>query len=221
MNRIFMRAFMASGVVLVSGAMMMAQERPMQTSPQQTSPTTNNPNTNPGMNNPASVQQAQMDQEQNAAMKKMQDKAFVKKAAEGGLAEVRLGELAQQKSNSQDVKAFGQKMVNDHSQLNEQMMPIAQQMGVSSPKELSKKDKKEIAKLENLSGQQFDQAYIKMMIKDHKKDLSEFQNTASRTQNSELKQAAEHGAQVIQGHLQDIEQIAKNHDVKVKGSMGL
>src|SRR6185437_14026728 len=96
MNRIFMRAFMASGVVLVSGAMMMAQERPMQTSPQQTSPTTNNPNTNPGMNNPASVQQAQMDQEQNAAMKKMQDKAFVKKAAEGGLAEVRLGELAQQ-----------------------------------------------------------------------------------------------------------------------------
>lgn len=215
MNRIFTRVFMASGVALMSGAMVMAQQRPMQqASPQQTSPTTNNPNMNPGMNNPANTQQAQMDQEQNASMRTMEDKAFVKKAAEGGMAEVQLGKLAQQKSSSPDVKAFAQKMVNDHSQLNEQMMPIAQQMGVSSPQEMSKKDKKEMAKLENLSGQQFDQAYIKYMIKDHKKDLSEFQNTASRTRNSQLKQAAERGAQVIQAHLQDIEQIAKDHNVK-------
>lgn len=205
---------MASGVVLVSGAMVMAQQRPMQSTPQQTSPTTNNPNTNPGMNNPESAQQTQMDQEQNAATRSMQDKSFVKKAAEGGLAEVRLGELAQQKSNSQDVKEFAQKMVNDHTQLNSQMQPIAQQMGVSSPKEISKKDKKEIAKMENLSGQQFDEAYIKYMVKDHKKDLSEFKDEASRTQNPQLKNAAQQGAQVIDQHLQLAEQLAKNHNVK-------
>lgn len=214
MNRVLTRAFMASGVVLVSGAMVMAQQRPMQSTPQQTSPTTNNPNTNPGMNNPESAQQTQIDQEQNAATHAMQDKSFVKKAAEGGLAEVRLGELAQQKSNSQDVKDFAQKMVNDHTQLNNQMQPIAQQMGVSSPQGLSKKDKKEIAKLENLSGQQFDEAYIKYMVKDHKKDLSEFKDEASRTQNPQLKNAAQQGAQVIDQHLQLAERLAKDHNVK-------
>lgn len=221
MNRTLTRAWMASGVMLVSGAMVMAQQRPMQSSPQQTNPTTNNPNTNPNMNNPQNAQQVQMQQDQSAAMHSMQDKAFVKKAAEGGLAEVRLGQLAQQKSNSPDVKEFAQKMVNDHTQLNEQMHPIAQQMGVSSPEELSSKDKKEMSKLENLSGQEFDHAYIRYMIKDHKKDLSEFKSEASRTQNAQLKEAAEHGAQVIQGHLQDIEQIARNHNVEAKGSEGL
>lgn len=220
MNRILTRAFMASGVVLVSGAMVMAQQRPMQQgSPQQTNPTTANPNTNP--NYPDNGQQAQMQQDQSAAMHSMQDKEFVKKAAEGGMAEVRLGQLAEQKSNSPDVKEFAQKMVNEHTQLNEQMEPIAQQMGVSSPKDLSKKDKKAIEKMENLSGRQFDDAYIKYMVKDHKKDLSDFRDTANRTQNTQLKTAAEHGAQVIQQHLQDIEQIAKNHNVEVKGSMGL
>ena len=214
MNRVLTRAFMASGVVLVSGAMVVAQQRPMQSAPQQTSPTTNNPNANPGMNNPESAQQTQMNQEQNAATRAMQDKSFVKKAAEGGLAEVRLGELAQQKSNSQDVKEFAQKMVNDHTQLNNQMQPIAQQMGVSSPQGLSKKDKKEIAKLENLSGQQFDEAYIKYMVKDHKKDLSEFKDEASRTQNPQLKNAAQQGAQVIDQHLQLAERLAKDHNVK-------
>lgn len=212
MNRMLTRVFMVSGVALVSGAMVMAQQRPMQTAPQQTNPATSNPNANP--NYPDNAQQAQMNQEQNVSMRKMQDKEFVKKAAEGGMAEVQLGKLAEQKSDSPDVKSFAQKMVNDHLQLNDQMQPIAQQMGVSSPKEISKKDKKEIAKLENLSGQQFDEAYIKYMVKDHKKDLSEFQNEASRTQNTQLKMAAEHGAQVIQGHLQHIEQIAKDHNVK-------
>lgn len=221
MNRILMRAFMASGVVLMSGTMVMAQQRPMQSSPQQTNPTTNNPNTYPGANNPQDAQQAQMQQDQSAAMHSMQDKAFVKKAAEGGMTEVRLGQLAQQKSNSPDVKEFAQKMVNDHTQLNEQMHPIAQQMGVSTSDEMSTKDKKEISRLENLSGQEFDHAYIKYMIKDHKKDLSEFKNEASRTQNTQLKEAAEHGAQVIQAHLQEIEQIARNHNVMAKGSRGL
>lgn len=222
MNRILTRTFTASGVVLMSGAMVMAQQRPMQSAPQQTNPAMSNPNAESrGMNNSENAQQMQQMQEQNSAMHSMQDKAFVKKATEGSLAEVRLGKLAEQKATSPDLKNFAQKMVNDHTQLNEEMHPIAQQMGVSSPKELSKKDKETMQHLDNLSGQQFDQAYIKTMIKDHKKDLSEFKQEANRTQNSQLKQAAEHGAQVIQGHLQDIEQIAKDHNVKTNGSMGL
>ncbi len=147
----------------------------------------------------------------------MMDQAFVRKALEGGAAEVQLGQLAQQKSQSDDVKQFGQKMVEDHTQLGEQMKPVAQQLGVKEPKGPSKKDKELVAKLEGLSGQQFDEAYIQAMVKDHKQDLKEFKNAAQTTQNPNVKQVAQQGVGVISQHLQMIQQIAQNHNVTIKG----
>lgn len=149
------------------------------------------------------------------------EKAFVSKALEGGDAEVQLGQLAQQKSQSNDVKQFGQKMVNDHGQMADKWFkPVAQQLGVSEPKGPSKKDKKEIAKLQELSGQDFDREYITMMVKDHQQDLKEFKDEAQMAQNPNVKQIAQQGSNIIAQHLQLIEQIAKNHNVAVdeKGS---
>jgi putative membrane protein len=147
----------------------------------------------------------------------MADQAFVRKALEGGAAEVQLGQLAQQKSQSEDVKQFGQKMVEDHTQLSEQMKPIAQQLGVKEPKGPSKKDKQLMAKLEGLSGPQFDEAYIQAMVKDHKEDLKEFKDEAQAAQNQNVKQAAQQGAGVISQHLQLIQQIAQSHNVATEG----
>ena len=147
----------------------------------------------------------------------MADQAFVKKALEGGAAEVQLGQLAQEKSQSEDVKQFGQKMVEDHTQLDDQMKPIAQQMGVKEPKGLSKKDKQLMAKLQGLSGQQFDEAYIQAMVKDHNDNLKEFKDEAQSAQNPNLRQAAQQGAGVISQHLQMIEQIAQSHNVATEG----
>ena len=214
MNAVLSKIFIISGAVVMSGAMAMAQ----QSQPQQMPPV-NQPSNNPAaMSNPNQQQQMQMEQQQNSDMSKMQDKAFLRKAAEGGMAEVQLGQLAQQKASSQDVRQFGEKMVQEHSQLNDQLKPIAEQQGVRPPKALSKKDEATLRKLEGLSGQQFDHAYIETMLKDHKKDLEEFKETANRTQNPQLKDAAQHGAQVIESHLQDIQQIARNHNVSEKGA---
>ncbi len=143
----------------------------------------------------------------------MQEKAFVREAMEGGMAEVQLGQLAAQKASSDDVKQFGQKMVDDHTRLNEEMQPVAQQLGVAPPTKLSKKDEKTMATLQNLSGAQFDNEYIKCMLKDHKKDASEFKTEAQQAQNPAVKQAAQQGSQVIDQHLQMIEQIAQSHNV--------
>jgi len=146
------------------------------------------------------------------------DQAFVAKALEGGMAEVQLGQLAQEKSQSNDVKQFGQKMVSDHSQMGEKWLkPIAKQMGVSEPKGPSKKDKKLIEKLQGLSGQGFDTQYIQAMLKDHKDDLKEFKNEAQMAQDPNVKQIAQQGSAVIQQHLQLIEQIAQAHNVPVEG----
>ena len=145
------------------------------------------------------------------------DQSFVRKALEGGTAEVQLGQLAQQKSSSEDVKQFGQKMVEDHTQLGNQLIkPIAKQLGVKEPKGPSKKDKELIAKLEGLSGQQFDEEYIKAMLKDHKQDLKEFKDEAQMAQDPNVKQAAQQGAGMISQHLQLIEEIAQNHNVAIE-----
>lgn len=142
------------------------------------------------------------------------EKMFVTKALEGDNTEVQLGQLAQQKSQSNDVKQLAQKLVSDHTQMNEKWLkPIAQQLGVSEPKSPSKKDKKLVAKLEGLSGQDFDTQYLTMMLKDHQQDLKDFNDEAKIAQDPNLKQVATQGASVISQHLQMIEQIAKNHNV--------
>ena len=145
------------------------------------------------------------------------DKAFVKKALEGGNAEVKLGQLAEQKSQSEDVKQFGQKMVNDHTQLGDQMKPIAQQLKVSVPTGIPAKDQMLYSKLEKLSGSEFDREYIKAMLKDHQEDLKEFKKEASTGKNPEVKQAAQQGSTVISQHLSMIQQIAQKHQVSASG----
>ena len=148
---------------------------------------------------------------QNTAM----DKMFVKKALQGGMAEVQLGQLTLQKSNNDQVKQFAQRMIDDHTKLGEQMKPVAQQLGISEPNGISKKDKATMAKLQALSGSAYDQAYIKDMVKDHKQDLSEFQTEASSGQDQTVKDAASQGSKVIAQHLQMIQQIAKDQNVNM------
>ena len=146
------------------------------------------------------------------------DQAFVAKAMEGAAAEVELGQLAEQKSQSNDVKQFAEKMVSEHQQMNDKWFkPIAQQIGASSPKGPSKKDKKMIEKMQGLSGEQFDTEYIQMMVKDHKQDLKDFQDEAQSAQDPSVKQVAQQGADVISKHLQMIEQIAQAHNVPLEG----
>ena len=106
---------------------------------------------------------------------RLMDKMFVRKAMQGSMAEVQLGQLTLQKSNNEQVKQFAQRMIDDHTKLNDQMKPVAQQLGVPVPNQVSKKDRTTMAKLQALSGSAYDQAYIKDMVKDHKQDLSDFQ----------------------------------------------
>src|ERR1700678_2110439 len=145
------------------------------------------------------------------------DRMFVGKAMQGGLAEVQLGQLTLQKSNNPQVKEFAQRMIDDHTKLNEQMKPVAQQLGVTVPDQISKGDRKTIAKLQAHSGPAYDQAYIKDMVKDHKQDLSEFQMEASSGQDQTVKDAANQGSKVIAQHLQMAQQLAKDQNVPMSG----
>src|SRR5260370_2245340 len=167
-KRICSRILLCSASALLASMTAIAQSQPgggQQPMPSQQTPS-------PGMGSPGT-------DTSSGNQQALVDQSFVRKALEGGAAEVQLGQLVQQKSQSDDVKQFGQKMVEDHTQLGDQMMkPIAKQLGVKEPKGPSKKDKELIAKLEGLSGQQFDEEYIKAMLKDHRQDLKEFKDKA-------------------------------------------
>jgi putative membrane protein len=195
----------AAGAVLLCGSMAFGQagQQPSGAAGQ-----------TPGQSNPSTIDSqvnAINAQGQNTAM----DKMFVKKALQGGMAEVQLGQLTLQKSNNDQVKQFAQKMIDDHTKLGDEMKPVAQQLGVSMPDGPSKKDKATMAKLQALSGPAYDQAYIKDMIKDHKHDLSDFQTEASSGQDQTVKDAANQGSKVIAQHLQMIQQLAKDQNVNV------
>jgi putative membrane protein len=138
------------------------------------------------------------------------DKMFVKKALEGSMAEVKMGQLAVQKSSDPQVKQFGQRMVDDHTKLIEQMKPVAEQIGVKVPTECSKKDQATLTKMEALSGSDFDTAYVKDMVKDHKADDKDFKQEIASGQSQVVKDAAKQGDQVIESHLQEIQQIAQS-----------
>lgn len=141
------------------------------------------------------------------------DKIFVKKAMQGSIAQVQLGQLTLEKSNNDQVKQFARKMVDDHTKLNEQMKPVAQQLRVDIPTEVSKKDKSLMSKMQALSGPAYDQAYIKEMVRDHKQDLSEFQMESSNGHDPNVKDAAAQGSKSISEHLQMAQQLAKDQNV--------
>jgi putative membrane protein len=147
------------------------------------------------------------------------DKAFVKKALEGNIGEIEMGKLALQKSSDDQVKQFAQRMVDDHGKMQEQLKPAAEQMGVKVPDGPSKGQMKSMDKMKALSGDAFDQAYIKDMVKDHKSDDSDFKLEAQSTQNPQLKQLVTESDQTIQSHLQQIEQIAKSKGTTQKAKM--
>src|SRR2546425_3241415 len=117
------------------------------------------------------------------------DKTFTKKAAKGGMMEVAMGKLAEQNGQSEDVKSFGKRMVTDHSKANDELKSIAAKKGVKLPrKEPSEKWSS-------------DKAYMDMMVKDHEKDLAEFQEEASTGTDPDVKKFAEDTAKVVQEHL--------------------
>jgi putative membrane protein len=136
------------------------------------------------------------------------DRTFVRKAAEGGLAEVELGKLAAERASSQDVKQFGQRMVDDHTKANDQLKQVASEEGITLPDKLSAKDQATKDRLEKLSGEQFDHAYMRDMVMDHTKDVSEFRTEAKAGKDPSVKNFAQQTLPTLEEHLKQAKSVA-------------
>jgi len=137
------------------------------------------------------------------------DKDFILAAAQGGMTEVKLGEMAAQKGMRDDVKAFGQMMVKDHTAINDDLKALAAQKGVTLPDSLDAKHQRMVDKMAALTGSEFDDAYIGGMIKDHKMDAKEFKAESAETKDADIKSFVDKSIPVVDGHLKRITAMKK------------
>ena len=136
------------------------------------------------------------------------DAMFMREAAAASLAEIQAGQIALDKGSSAQVKQLAQRIIDDHTKANDQLMSIAQRKQVTLPTAPMPMQKQEAAHLNTLSGASFDQAYAQAMVKDHREAIKLFGMESQNGSDTDLKQFASTTLPALKQHLQMAEQIA-------------
>jgi len=136
------------------------------------------------------------------------DQQFIRKAATGNLAEVELGKLAVQKSLNNDVKKFGQQMIDDHGKAMEHLKQLASKKGFRLPSAPESGMQAARNRLGKFSGDQFDNAYMAQMLKDHKQDVEDFRKESKTTQDRDIRGFVTETLPILEDHLKKAETIA-------------
>ena len=140
------------------------------------------------------------------------DKEFVMTAAQGGMAEVNLGQMASSKTTNPDVKAFADRMVADHSKANDELKQLAQNKGMALPGNLDKESQQLADKLSKMTGKDFDKEYINDMVNDHEKVVNAFDKASKSATDPDLRAWTTKTLPTLQDHLR----MAKEAQSKVK-----
>lgn len=159
-----------------------------------------------------SINQANADATQTsatAAANMEEDSKFAVEAANGGMAEVELSKLAQQKSTNAKVKEFAAMMIADHSKANEELKALAAAKNITLPATPGEDKQKALQELSAKSGADFDKAYVSTMVSDHKSTVQLFEDARTRVTDPEMKQFVEKTLPVLKMHLEHIEAIEK------------
>lgn len=146
------------------------------------------------------------------------DYKFAVEATHGGMSEVNLAQIAIQKATDPGVRQFAQRMLADHTKANQQLSQILSQKGVTIPTETSSAEQREADRLQKLSGMDFDRAYMDHMLRDHKKDVKEFQKASESAKDTDIKAFAANTLPTLQDHLRMAEDLDKTIRAEKKQS---
>jgi|SRR4051794_15807796 len=212
---LFLSPVLAGALVCLQPATMAFAQAPGGGAPGGGAPSAQSPSTptQPELNAPTN-------QNPDTSTSKVDDKKFVKDAALGGMTEVELGKLAAQKATRDDVKQFGQKMVDDHTKANDQLKEVATKQNIPIPDSLDSKHQGRINKLSKLSGPDFDKAYVKDQLKDHETDVRAFSAEAQNGNNPEIKAFAATTLPILQEHLSMVKDLSKSEKSAAKPTGG-
>jgi putative membrane protein len=139
--------------------------------------------------------------------KREDDTKFAVEAADGGLLEVQLAQLALANASSKQVKDFAQSMVKEHSKVNEELKSLATKKNITLPGTLSDESKREYDKLAEKRGKDFDEAYCDFIVKEHKDDIDKFKKEADDGNDADLKSWASEKLPALQHHLSMAESV--------------
>jgi putative membrane protein len=128
-------------------------------------------------------------------------KEFVDDATSGGLLEVKLGQIAQKKALSKEVKDYGKMMEKDHGDANDKLKTAIQSLNLTVPSDLDKDHQDKIDNLNKKSGKEFDKDYIDKMVDDHKSDIDDFEDAQKNLPSGELRTWVENTLPVLRQHL--------------------
>ncbi|HKN86666.1 MAG TPA: DUF4142 domain-containing protein [Nitrospiraceae bacterium] len=146
------------------------------------------------------------------------EREFLLKAAQGQKAEIALGQLATEHAGSNKVKDFGRQMIDDHAKANEQVKQLASKEGVTLPKdvELPAAQQERAQRFQQLSGKEFDRAYMDYMLREHTKDIHEFEEGASRIKDPDVRQWASKTLPILKSHLTMARSIAEDLGIDMR-----
>lgn len=140
-------------------------------------------------------QASQQNQQQNG------DQQFLSEAAMDGQAEVELGKLGSTKASNPAVKRFAQTLVKDHAKANQELQSLPQASQASQSASLPEEKQKAVSELSQLSGREFDRAFVEKAVEEHEKAVARFQEAASSAQDPQVKQFASQQLPTLQQHL--------------------
>lgn len=140
-----------------------------------------------------------------AAMTTPSAEDFLKAAAQGGMAEVQLGNLAATKSQNAEIKAFGKLMAADHAKVNAEVKALGAKLKITLPTDVGSHR----STIDDLSKAQanFDKDYVNAMVKDHEDDVAAFQKQADNAADADVKAFAAKTLPTLKGHLEKIKAI--------------
>ncbi len=213
----FLLALLVSGLMVIPGVAQSSSNSNQQQSAEQTGQMPNPQASNGQYASGNTGAQSNQESSDRFASGKMSDQQFIRKAAEDDVAEVQMAQLAQQKAVDDNLKQMAQHLMNDHQQNEDQLKQIAQQQGVTWPTQPDKRDEAKYDRLSKLDGQQFDKAFIREQVKDHKKDVAIFQRESQDAKDQAVKQYASQTLPTLQQHLQMVQSSAQQLGVNAGG----
>jgi putative membrane protein len=163
-------------------------------------------------------QPGQASPDQRAAAEVRADGKFIADATQNNLFEMQLGQTAAGKAQSSAVRDFGQRMMTDHNRLQDQWSALLTKYGIEYRTVLRPEQQQQIRQLEQLSGREFDRAYMGLMIQEHQNDVSKFQSQGRSAKSAEVRQLVEAGLPVLEQHLTLARQVGAQVDAGVAGA---
>jgi putative membrane protein len=135
------------------------------------------------------------------------DRKYISETAQGLMAEIQMGGMAQKQAHDSRVKDFGKRMVDDHGKELQELKQLASQKNVTLPDAPNHEQKKESEKLSHLSGNAFDREYVKYEAKDHKKDVKDQGKEMKETADPDLKKFATSAHETVTDHRKIVDEL--------------